>query len=227
MSAYIKRLKMFLNWAWKNNLHQNQIYKLFEMEEEAREIIALEEMEVETIAGLNIPTHKHIDHGGTKLIRDWLIISTQTALRYSDFPKVAQPELVKVAGGYDLHVKRTQKTKEDVVIPVSRLLYRIFQEYDFDVPLPPSNQKFNAGLKRIADKAKLKKVISSHTGRKTFATINYKRGVPVPQIMKITGHRTEKEFYKYIGVSLSENAALVRGTSADFQIEHEPVMKVS
>ena len=226
VSAYIKRLKMFLNWAWKNNLHQNQIYKQFEMKEEAGEIIALTEMEVETIAGLDIPSHKHIATGGTKLVRDWLIISTQTALRFSDFPKVAQPELIKVTGGFDLKVK-TQKTKEDVVIPVSRLLYRIFQEYNLNVPLPPSNQKYNAGLKRIADKVKLKKEISSHTGRKTFATINYKRGVPVPQIMKITGHRTEKEFYKYIGVSLSENAAMVRETSKDFQFEHEPVMKVS
>lgn len=226
IGAYIKRLKMFLNWCAKNNLHQNQMYKLFQIEEESREIIALSETEVQMVADLKIPTHKHIEAGGTKLVRDWLIIATQTGLRYSDFPKVAAPKLVPVTGGFDLHVK-TQKTKQDVVIPVSRLLYQIFEEHDFNVPLPPSNQKFNAGLKRVAEKANLGKVISSHTGRKTFCTINYRRGVPVPQIMKISGHKTEKEFYKYIGVSLTENAALVRVTSTDFQIEGKPKMAVN
>lgn len=226
VSSYVKRLKMFLNWSSKNNLNQNQNYKLFELHHESREIIALSETEVEAIANLPIPKHKHIETGGTKLIRDWLIISTQTALRYSDFPKVAAPKLVPVTGGYDIHVNRTQKTKENVVIPVSRLLYKILKQYDFNVPLPPSNQKFNAGLKRIAGLAKIDKPISSHTGRKTFCTTNYRRGVPVAQIMKISGHKTEKEFYKYIGVSLSENAALVRSTSQEFIIEAEETKMV-
>lgn len=220
VSAYIKRLKMFMNWAAKNNLHQNQIYKLFEMQEEAREIIALSEPEVEQIACLNIPVHKHIESGGTKICRDWFIISTQTALRYSDFPKLALAldKIIQVPGGFDIAIKTT-KTKTDVVIPVSRLLYKILTEYNFKIPLPPSNQKYNAGLKRIAKLAGLNKEISSHTGRKTFCTTMYRRGVPVAQIMKISGHKTEKEFYKYIGVGLTENAALVRETSSDFQFE--------
>jgi integrase len=218
VSAYIKRMKMFMNWASKNNLHQNQIYKLFEMEEESREIIALSETEVENIASLNIPIHKHVESGGTKICRDWFIISTQTALRYSDFPKMAQAKIIQVPGGFDIAIKTT-KTKTDVVIPVSRLLYKVLSEYEFNVPPPPSNQKYNAGLKRIANLAKLNKEISSHTGRKTFCTTMYRRGVPVPQIMKISGHKTEKEFYKYIGVSLTENAALVRESNADFKFE--------
>lgn len=226
VSAYIKRLKMFLNWAFINNHHHNMIYKSFEMVEESGDIVALTELEVDRIAKLNIPTHKHIKEGGTRLIRDWFIISTQTGLRYSDLATIAEPELVKVQGGYDLHVQ-TKKTGAKVVIPVSRMLYDVFKSYDFSVPTPPSNQKMNAGLDRIAKLAKLRKNISTHTGRKTFATVQYLRGVPVPQIMKITGHRTEKEFYRYIGVTLSENAAKVRETSQDFIIEHNTKMNVA
>ena len=220
VSAYIKRLKMFLNWAMKNNLHTNQIYKLFEMKEEAKEIIALTELEVDKINKLNIPTHKHIHEGGTKIIRDWLIISTQTGVRYSDFGKVANAELIAVKGGYNIKLI-SQKTQTETVIQVSKILYAKLKEYDFEVPLPPSNQKYNAGLKRITTLAKLRKEISSHTGRKTFCTLHYLKGTPVPQIMKMSGHKTEKEFYKYIGVSLTENAELVRKSNTEYQMEHE------
>jgi site-specific recombinase XerD len=220
ISSYTKRLKMFLNWATVNNLNKNNIYKSFEMPEEAREIIALSETEVAAIAGLQLEKHKHVPRGGTKLIRDWFIIATQTGLRYSDFHKIAEPELITVTGGYDLKVKTT-KTGAQVVIPVSPILYRIFKEYDFQIPLPPSNQKFNRGLEKITGLAKLKKPLSSHVGRKTFCTIQYSKGVPIQFIMAISGHRTEKEFYRYIGVNGEENAQLMRGLNKDFVIEHE------
>ncbi|MGE0588929.1 MAG: tyrosine-type recombinase/integrase [Cyclobacteriaceae bacterium] len=220
VSSYIKRLKMFLNWAMKNNLHANQIYKLFEMEEESREIVALTDLEIDKINKLNIPKHKHIHEGGTRLIRDWFIVSTQTGVRYSDFDKVANAELLAVDGGYNIRLV-SQKTRTETVIPVSKILYSKLKEYDFEVPLPPSNQKYNAGLKRISKLAKIKKEISSHTGRKTFCTLHYLKGTPVSQIMKMSGHKTEKEFYKYIGVSLTENADLVRKANPEYQLKHE------
>lgn len=225
-STYIKRLKMFLNWATVNNYNRNQIYKTFEIVEEAKEVFALSEIEVRQIAAFNIPSHKNIPHGGTKLIRDWFVISTQTALRYSDLHKISSPELVAVQGGYNLKVKTT-KTGAEVVIPVSNLLYKVFQEHEFEVPPPPSNQKYNAGLKRIAELAKLKKPLSSHTGRKTFCTIQYQKGTPVHFIMAISGHKTEKEFYRYIGVRGDENAQLVRNLNPEFVIEHSPRLKVA
>ncbi|MBP0903555.1 phage integrase SAM-like domain-containing protein [Mariniflexile gromovii] len=40
-------------------------------------------------------------------------------------------------------------------------------------------------------------LISSHIGRRTFATINY-GNIPTPDLMYFTGHTTEKEFLNYI-----------------------------
>lgn len=220
ISTYLKRLKMFLNWATVNGYNRTLIYKTFEIVEESKEVIALSELEVRHIAGLSIPTHKNVPNGGTRLIRDWFVISTQTGLRYSDLHKIARPELIAVKGGYNIKVKTT-KTGAEVVIPVSNLLYKIFKEHDFEIQPPPSNQKYNAGLKRIAELAKLKKPISSHTGRKTFCTIQYQKGTPVHFIMAISGHKTEKEFYRYIGVRGDENAQLVRNLNPEFVIEHE------
>lgn len=47
------------------------------------------------------------------------------------------------------------------------------------------------------------------TARRSFATNAYKAGVPTIAIMKITGHRLESTFLKYIRVSAKENAEIL------------------
>lgn len=49
-------------------------------------------------------------------------------------------------------------------------------------------------------------LIKTHTARRTGCTNMYLAGIPVIDIMKISGHKTEKEFMKYIKVSKLETA---------------------
>ena len=48
--------------------------------------------------------------------------------------------------------------------------------------------------------------MSSHTCRRSFATNMYLRGIDVFLIMKMTGHKTEKQFYEYIKIDAKESA---------------------
>ena len=48
--------------------------------------------------------------------------------------------------------------------------------------------------------------VSSHTARRSFCTNLYLDGFPTIDIMKISGHRTEKSFMKYIRVSKLDTA---------------------
>ena len=41
--------------------------------------------------------------------------------------------------------------------------------------------------------------ISSHDFRRSFATNFFYKGVPVPVLMNITGHKRESTFFEYIG----------------------------
>ena len=93
------------------------------------------------------------------------------------------------------------------------------------MPRVISNQRFNEYLKEVAKKAELKekvhisitrggitastaykkyKLVTTHTGRRSFATNNYNMGVPSLTIMAITGHKTEAAFLKYIKVTPKE-----------------------
>lgn len=48
---------------------------------------------------------------------------------------------------------------------------------------------------------KLWKLIASHTAGRSFATNYYLDGFPTIDLMKITGHTTERSFLKYIKIS--------------------------
>jgi integrase len=88
-------------------------------------------------------------------------------------------------------------------------------------------QKINEYMKKIGEKAKIKTVIQyeqniggltvkkkafkyqlvkTHTARRSGCTLMYLAGVPTIDIMKISGHKTEKEFLKYIRLGKEETA---------------------
>ncbi|MEI6901162.1 MAG: tyrosine-type recombinase/integrase [Bacteroidota bacterium] len=136
-----------------------------------------------------------------------------TGLRHSDWDKVSKD---KIHDG-KLNI-RTQKTNEPVIIPVKPLVREILEKYE-TIPVP-SNQKTNDALKWIGQKAHDKKLgksnfqkwreIRTHTARRSFATNAYLAGIPMRDIMQITGHRTTDSFLTYIRVTKIETAEKLR-----------------
>jgi integrase len=129
---------------------------------------------------------------------------------------------VQIEGEYFIKTK-TQKTKEQVIIPTNPVILEIFDKYQQNpnkLPKTISNQKFNDYIKEVCKLAGLTEkgrltskpdvmlweVISSHTARRSFATNYYLQGFPTIDLMKITGHKTETAFLKYIRVSKLETA---------------------
>lgn len=47
-------------------------------------------------------------------------------------------------------------------------------------------------------------LITSHTCRRSFCTNEFLAGTPVELIMKISGHKSVKDFYKYIRITPEE-----------------------
>lgn len=56
----------------------------------------------------------------------------------------------------------------------------------------------------------LHKLISSHIMRRSFATNAYLAGVPIPAIMKITGHKSQEMFFRYICIDVAESAEIMQ-----------------
>ena len=155
-------------------------------------------------------------------VRDLFIFGAWVGLRFSDFSNIKPENIIQIDGDYFIKTI-TQKTKELVIIPCNPVIMEIFEKYaDRPNKLPKtiSNQKFNDYIKdvcklaefnevgRISAKPKdiLADLVSSHTARRSFATNYYLQGFPTIDLMKITGHRTERSFLKYIKVSKLDTA---------------------
>ena len=54
------------------------------------------------------------------------------------------------------------------------------------------------------------KWITSHTARRSFCTNEFIDGTPVELIMKISGHKNSKDFYRYIRITPEEAANKIK-----------------
>ena len=81
-----------------------------------------------------------------------------------------------------------------------------------------SNQKSNAYLKEIADICGIKKNLTTHLARHTFATtVTLSNGVPIETVGQMLGHknlRTTQHYAKIIDRKVSEDMAALKGILA-------------
>lgn len=141
--------------------------------------------------------------------RDIFLILCYLGIRYSDLNQVNKYNISTENNVCRLTIKQT-KTKDVISIPIHKKIIRIIEKYDYIIP-KVSEQNLNKNIKIICKKAGISKeyikdgikldftdYISSHDGRRSFATICFLNGLPVSQIMQITGHKKESSFLTYV-----------------------------
>ena len=227
VGKHIKNIKVFMNEARERGLTNNSEYlkKGFKVFKEEIDSIYLNEEEIKNLYDLDLSGKERL-----AFARDLFIVGCYTGLRFSDFTQI-KPENIR-KGMISL---RTQKTNEMVIVPVHPMIEDIMKKYKgkYSNSLPPAftNQVMNNYLKEIGKLAefiestliiktiggrkisktfKKYELISTHTARRSFATNLYLQGFPAISIMKITGHRSEKNFMKYIKISPHQNAEKLR-----------------
>jgi integrase len=182
--------------------------------------IYLNESEIDHLYKFNFTEKKSLEK-----VRDLFIVGCLTGLRFSDFSQLT-PENIE-NGKIKI---RTQKTNSTVIIPVHPRVNEIIEKYYKMLPPAISNQKMNDYLKIIGKEAgideKVQRVetkdgkrrvqfipkyelLTTHTARRSFASNLFKAGFPAIAIMKITGHKTDKAFMKYIRITNEQNAELL------------------
>ncbi|NBW28274.1 MAG: integrase [Flavobacteriaceae bacterium] len=164
---------------------------------------------------------------GLENARDWLLISCYCGQRVSDLLRFEKSMIryeKNKTGVLKPLIEFTQvKTGKIMTIPLHKKIMEILKKYNGDFPKKISDQKYNEHIKKVCKAAKIeeltpgvkfdhktkKKVakdyekcelVSSHIGRRSFATNNYGI-IPTSFLMYITGHTTEAMFLTYIGKS--------------------------
>lgn len=181
----LMRLAEHLNWIEKNPTQR------FKLHFDQVDMVYLSKPELEKIKT------QEFEKPGLSINRDIFVFSCYTGLAYSDVKALNKKHLqVGVDGKKWIYMRRI-KTNTAVRIPLLEEAERILDCYKdhpkidgIDNLLPVySNQKTNQYLKEIAEKVKIRKKLSFHTARHTFATtVTLANGVPIETVSKLLGH---------------------------------------
>jgi integrase len=215
ISKSIRLLKSVMNKAVSLGYTRNVDFRHedFNVSEEETDAVYLSDSEIVKLYRHDFSENKKLDRE-----RDRLVYGCFVGLRFSDYSVVKPENIVSIEG--ETFIKMiAKKTGELVIIPCNPIVLEIFKKYGGPPPIV-SNQKFNIWVKDVCKDAgliekgrlatspekPLYECVSSHTCRRSFATNLYLDNFPVIDIMKITGHKTEKAFMKYIRVSKLDSA---------------------
>lgn len=128
---------------------------------------------------------------------NYLPLCCFTGLAFSDIHGLGKEHIVEDSNGVRWIRKGRQKTKIMCNIPLMEVPLKILEKYSTNeycrkhgVLFPVlCNQKMNAYLKELADICGIKKTLTTHLARHTFATTTtLAKGVPIETVSKMLGH---------------------------------------
>ncbi len=238
----IKHLKVIMGAAMDLGLHKNVEFqrKKFKTIDCEVDSIYMTSDELRRILELDLSTNAKLEEA-----RDVWIMGAFLGLRYSDYSRLS-PEHFRINSDGNLVVDIfTRKSSERAIIPVHGALEEILERRNYAMP-KTIEQVLNRQIKEVArmagivddvgiqsvrggQKVHVRKqkceLVTTHTARRSALTNMYLSGIPTIDIMKISGHRTEKNFLKYLKVSKEETAGKLANHS-HFKSHIRPLSKV-
>lgn len=229
IGKHIKNLKTFLNEALTLNLTSNIIFKnkAFSVPKEQVNEIYLSEGEIEKLADCDLS-----EFPLRQQARDIFLIGYYTGQRVSDYNGLNEKNLVQIQGNKLIQIrqKKTPKHGNIVQIPITEKIQTVLDRYEGKFPPKMSEPVLRRELKKAAQRAGLKelvtiertvageivtqtipkyKLVKTHTARRSFCTNHYLSGKPIQQIMLFSGHKTEREFLKYVRIEKQQEVLAV------------------
>lgn len=175
-------------WAYQCGLILINPFSAYRIKKEDTQVQFLNKQEISRIR------KKQLDIPRLDLVRDSFVFSCFTGISYADMCKLTKDQIVfdSKSSGY-IHFYRT-KTNHPAFIPLLPQSMEILDKYinqNNSGKIFPmlSNQKTNAYLKELADICGIKKKLTYHVARHSFAvTICLENGIPIETLSKILGH---------------------------------------
>lgn len=204
------RLAVKLGWLEKNPF---ELYKL-RFEKVERDFLTDKELSKIEEKDFSIPRIQYA--------KDLFVFSCYTGIAYIDVMQLT-PESITLGIDGNHWIKTTrEKTDTSVQVPLLPKAIAIIEKYknnprslaqDSLFPII-SNQKLNSYLKEVADLCGIKKNLTFHLARHTFATsVTLSNGVPIETVSKMLGHttiRTTQIYAKVVEQKVGQDMAILK-----------------
>ena len=223
IGKHIKTLKTLMKASKEEGFHSSSEFerRAFKAPSYESYNIYLTEKELQKLYQQDLSDSPHWE-----LARDVFLIGCYTAQRFSDYSKIKKENVKTLEKGKKVLELVQKKTREKVIIPLKVEAEIILKKYDYSLP-KTYEQKVNDYIKKVGAKVKINEpvhvesikggmrikktipkhdLIKTHTARRSGCTNMYLADISVIDIMKISGHKTEREFLKYIKITKEETA---------------------
>lgn len=216
IASTISHLKGVMSSGFKLHYHLNTDYLNFAKSEEIPDSIYLTQTELDILWRLDLSDNESLGKA-----RDLFLLGCYTASRFSDYSKLSTAD---VRNGFLTFTQH--KTGNAVTIPLSPKVAEILERNGGHAP-EIGHAYFNhlikevcrragftedvrvtksRGTERITETVPKYKLISSHTARRTGATLLSQTGVSLQSLMLITGHKSLAAIQRYLRLTSQENA---------------------
>lgn len=183
---YHKRLHHYIMFAFQKEMISRDPYlsvKIKRGKNKERKPLLEEELVVLRDADIK---DKYLDR-----VRDLFIFAAYTGLAYIDVMSFDFDTMTEQQDKmFFIDGKRT-KTGSNFYTPILPPAMDVLKKYDFKLPMI-SNQKLNMYLHVLEKQLGIKKRISFHIARHTFATVALSYNVPIDKVARMLGHKNIK-----------------------------------
>lgn len=215
---HLRFLKQILSDALKNRYITHDPFQNYQLSYKPVDKEYLLEKEIKKIMMQKFHT-KRLEE-----VRDVFLFQIFTGLAYIDAANLSSENIQEDEFGQKWIRLYRQKSSVQANIPlleVPQLILHKYKGLSEDKLLPiHTNQKMNEYLKEIANLCGIKKRLSTHCGRHTFATIMLTKGVSIESVSKMLGHTnitTTQIYARILNQKIRKEVNLVRSEFDAFQ----------
>jgi len=210
---HLIRLRKMTSLAMRLDWLKNNPFKNYKIRQQKVETDFLTKIELGLIEKKNLANEKLYK------VQDIFVFCCYTGLAYIDVMNLNEENIIKGVDGEDWIKISRRKTNTSVNTPLLPKAKQILFKYcddDHSITILPffSNQKMNGYLKEIAKLCGIKKNLTTHIARHTFATtVTLSNGVPIETVSKMLGHTkiaTTQIYARVLEKKIGEDMALLK-----------------
>lgn len=184
-----KNLKAILKIALRERLIEENPYQYFKVKEAKGNRMRLTLDELRQLKNKELPK----EHQRLSEVKKMFLFSCYTGLRFSDVQNLKWEDVSFAEAKLELQMVKTSENIRLPLIPDALEILRELRGHQIVsdkayVFKRITNQAINRSLKTIMEEAEIKKQITFHCGRHTFATVNLEVGTDIYQVKDLLGH---------------------------------------
>lgn len=199
---YHKRTKPYVRLAYEKGIIEKDPYSMCHFPRgKSKERRPLTEAELKRLREAELPEKE-------AKVRDLFIFAAYTGLAFCDVMEFNFKTMAEQSGDMYFIDGSRLKTGTNFFTPILPPAMEVLQRYDFKLP-KISNQKANDYLHIIESRLGIKKSMTFHVARHSFATLSLSHDVPIEKVARMLGHtdiKTTQIYAKILKTTVEKHA---------------------